>query len=215
MHRQYLCITVCCSVLQCVAVCCNVLQCVAVWCIVELEGLACWDVIRNQCSLLGRAKQQKTSYFQFYLQRYSWKKHSSSAKTWASPQTCLLHSNGEYPDKWVYINWLSALDRFLWLNWAGGSPSKIEEKKELKYVAVCCSVLQCVVVFCGVIQCDAQRMEERQCCSMSQCFAWCRSVLQCFKVCCSVLWCDPSWCRAWRCDEGCYLCCIAVHCSAM
>jgi len=41
------------------------------------------------------------------------------------------------------------------------------------FVAVCCSVLQCVAVCCSVLQCVAV------CCSVLQCVAVCCSVLQC------------------------------------
>ena len=67
------------------------------------------------------------------------------------------------------------------------------------YVAVCCSVLQCVVVYCSVLQFipvwdpsgisrrSAFNMHVAVCCSVLQCFAVCCSVLQCVAVCCSVL----------------------------
>jgi len=45
------------------------------------------------------------------------------------------------------------------------------------YVAMCCSVLQCVVVCFSVLQCVAV------CCSVLQCVAVCCSVLQCVAVC--------------------------------
>jgi len=41
------------------------------------------------------------------------------------------------------------------------------------FVAVCCSVLQCVAVYCSVLQCAAE----------------CYSVLQCVAVCCGILKC--------------------------
>jgi len=68
---------------------------------------------------------------------------------------------------------------------------------ELQYVAVCCSVLQCVAVcrsrrpttciydapgytyLCREMQCVAV------CCSVLQCVAVCCSVLQCVAVCCT------------------------------
>ena len=56
------------------------------------------------------------------------------------------------------------------------------------FVAVCCSVLQCVAVCCSVLQCAAV------CCSVLQCAAVCCSVLQCVAVCCSVLQCVAVCC---------------------
>ena len=50
---------------------------------------------------------------------------------------------------------------------------------EFAYVAVCCSVLQCVTVYCSVLQC------VEVCRSVLQCVAVCCSVLQCLGVCCS------------------------------
>ena len=58
------------------------------------------------------------------------------------------------------------------------------------FVAVCCSVLQCVEVCCSVLQCVAVCSSMLQyvavCCSVLQCVAVCCSVLQCVAVCCSV-----------------------------
>jgi len=51
----------------------------------------------------------------------------------------------------------------------------------LRYVAVFCSVLQCVAVHT-----QAQTRVEAACCSVLQCVAVCCSVLQCVAVCCSV-----------------------------
>ena len=51
----------------------------------------------------------------------------------------------------------------------------------LQYVAVCCSVLQCVAVCFSVLQYAAM------CCSVLQCAAVCCGVLQYAAVCCSVL----------------------------
>ena len=49
------------------------------------------------------------------------------------------------------------------------------------FVAVWCSVLQCVAVLCSVLQCFAVW------CSALQCVAVLCSVLQCFAVCCNAL----------------------------
>jgi len=56
---KYLCVAVCCRVLQCVAACgsvwqcvvesCSVLQCVAVWC----SALQCADVCCKRCDILS------------------------------------------------------------------------------------------------------------------------------------------------------------------
>jgi len=46
------------------------------------------------------------------------------------------------------------------------------------YVAVCCSVLQCVAVCCSVLQCVAV------CCSHSSALLWLLCMLQCLAVCC-------------------------------
>jgi len=78
-------------------------------------------------------------------------------------------------------------------------------KDGVSYVAVCCSVLQCVAVCCSVLQCVAVCCSVLQChlngchtpmsksaekvCPMLQCVAVCCSVLQCVAVCCSVLQC--------------------------
>ena len=64
------------------------------------------------------------------------------------------------------------------------------------YVAVCCSVLQCVAV----------------CCSVLQCVAVCWSVLQYVAVCCSA--CCSVVQRGIQHDIGSVLQCIAVCCSA-
>ena len=60
--------------------------------------------------------------------------------------------------------------------------------RRVKYVAACCSVLQCAAVCCSVLQCAAA------CCSVLQCVAVCCSVLQCIAVCCSVLQCIVACC---------------------
>jgi len=81
-----------------------------------------------------------------------------------------------------------------------------------QYVAVRCSVLQCVAVpkegaclheCCSVLQYDVV-------CSVLQCFAMCCSVLQCVAVCCSVLQCVAV-CRSTAPNEGaCPHECVAV-----
>ena len=49
----------------------------------------------------------------------------------------------------------------------------------LLYIAVSCSVLQCVAVYCSALQCAAV------CCSVLQCAAVSRHLLQRDTVCCS------------------------------
>jgi len=58
------------------------------------------------------------------------------------------------------------------------------------FIAVSCSVSQCVAVFHSVLQCFTL------CCSVSQCVAVFHSVLQCFTVCCGVLQCVAVRCSA-------------------
>jgi len=99
--------------------------------------------------------------------------------------------------------------RYIWIYW----------------VAVCCSVMQCVAVWCSVMQCDAVWCSVLQCvavcCSVIQCVAVCCSLLQCVAVCCSVLQC-VWWnaCRLWsRSFAGMYEYivseCVAVCCSVL
>jgi len=57
----------------------------------------------------------------------------------------------------------------------------------LQYVAVCCSVLQCVVDVYNMILSFARR--ESFVCASLQCVAVCCSMLQCVAVYCSVLQC--------------------------
>jgi len=60
------------------------------------------------------------------------------------------------------------------------------------YVAVYCSVLQCVAIY--------QMMRvSAECCSVLQCVAVFYSVLQCVAVCCSVLQCVAVCCSVWQC----------------
>jgi hypothetical protein len=56
------------------------------------------------------------------------------------------------------------------------------------FVAVCCSVLQCVAVRCGVIQCFVEGIKPKVevSCSVLQYGVVCCSVLQCVSVRCSV-----------------------------
>jgi len=68
--------------------------------------------------------------------------------------------------------------------------------RDLRCVAVCCSVLQCVAVRCSVLQCCNVSQCVAACCSVLQCVAVCYSVLQCVAVRCSV-----SQCVAVCCDE--------------
>jgi len=60
----------------------------------------------------------------------------------------------------------------------------IEAAKAKNYVAVCCSVLQCVAVCCSVL---LELMIEAA--KAKECVAVCCSVLQCVGVCCSVMKC--------------------------
>jgi len=56
----------------------------------------------------------------------------------------------------------------------------------MQYVAVCCSVLQCVAVWCTLIVFVLQCVTA--CCGVSQCVAKvavCFSGLQCVAICCS------------------------------
>jgi len=68
--------------------------------------------------------------------------------------------------------------------WAG---CELWVRRQVKFFAACCSVLQCVAVWCSVVQCGAA------CCSVLQCVAVCCSVVQCGAqcdvACCSVLQC--------------------------
>ena len=67
--------------------------------------------------------------------------------------------------------------------WIKLTPLSSDSESAAVYVAVCCSVLQCVVVCCSVLHCVAE------CCSVLQCVAVCCSVLQCVAVCCNMLQC--------------------------
>jgi len=75
----------------------------------------------------------------------------------------------------------------------------------LQYVAVCCSMLQCVAAYvyhcCGVLQRDAV------CCSMLQCVAVCCSrhvpLLRCVAVYCSMLHCVAVCCSKLQYDAAC------------
>jgi len=75
----------------------------------------------------------------------------------------------------------------------------------LHYVAVCCTMLQCVVVCCSVLHCVAL------CCTVSQnvaaCVAVCCSVWQCGAVCCSALQCVAVRCGVKQ--------RVAAYCSAL
>jgi len=66
------------------------------------------------------------------------------------------------------------------------------------FVAVCCSVLQCVALCYSVLQCVAVCYSVLQCvavcCSVLQCIAVCGSMLQYVAVCCSVLQCVAVCC---------------------
>jgi len=79
-----------------------------------------------------------------------------------------------------------------------GAIKKICDQLVLRvFVAVCCSVLQCVcsvfAVCCSVLQCTAA------CCCVLQCVAECYRVLQCIAVCCSVLQCVAVCCSVLQC----------------
>jgi len=65
-----------------------------------------------------------------------------------------------------------------------------------QYVAVCCSVFQCVAVLLVIDQ-SLARIRVQVCCSVLQCVAVCCSVLQCAAVCCSVC-CSVLQCNATR-----------------
>jgi len=75
----------------------------------------------------------------------------------------------------------------------------------LQFVAVCCSVLQCVAIFLqfsgGLSSLSFPHPHLYRliyvavCCSALQCVAVCCSVLQCVAVCCSVLQCDAVCCN--------------------
>ena len=62
------------------------------------------------------------------------------------------------------------------------------------YIAVCCSVLQCVAVCCSVLQCEMSSSPHPTSsfrtlhCSVLHCVAVCCSVLQYVAVCCSANW---------------------------
>jgi len=60
----------------------------------------------------------------------------------------------------------------------------------LQFVAVCCSLLQCVVVWCSALQYGAVH------CSMLQCVVVQCSALQYVAVHCSLLQCGVVWCNA-------------------
>ena len=55
-----------------------------------------------------------------------------------------------------------------------------------QFVAVCCSVLQCVAGGCSVLQCVAVT-HKKEPCALEQTVT--HSLLQCVAVCCSVLQC--------------------------
>jgi len=76
---------------------------------------------------------------------------------------------------------------------------RAHEKACLKFLCMCCSVLQCVAVCCSVLQCVAM------CCSVLQRVAVCCSVLQCVAVCSNALQCVAVRRSALQ--------CVAVHCS--
>ena len=99
------------------------------------------------------------------------------------------------------------------------------------YVAVCCSVLQCVAVCCSVLQCAAVCWSILQgvavCCSVLQCAEVyrfhimrlvdrvtrsCVAVLQCVAVCCSVLQCLAVCCSVLQYVA---VCCSVLHCVAL
>ena len=78
--------------------------------------------------------------------------------------------------------------------------ASLKERLPLKFVAVCCSVLQCVTVCCS-LQCVAMKLAAKKAslkkkvmpqdyCIVSQCVAVCRSGLRHFAVFCSVLPCN-------------------------
>ena len=97
--------------------------------------------------------------------------------------------------------------------------------KVAAYVAVCCSVLQCVTVRCNVLQRVAVPLETCQgaysiclyslrlltqlCCSVVQCGAVCCSALQCVAVCFSVLQCVAVYCSVLQCVA---VCCSVLQC---
>jgi len=65
----------------------------------------------------------------------------------------------------------------------------------LQYVAVCCSVLQCVAVcYLGSIVCDRDPQDTTFDYSYTSFIALCCSVLQCVAVCCSVVQCIAVYC---------------------
>ena len=78
-------------------------------------------------------------------------------------------------------------------------PFAMEWLLAVGFVAVCCSVLQCVAVCCSALQCVAV------CCSVLQCVALCRIVSHCVAVCCSVLQYVAVCCSVLQ--------CVAVCCS--
>ena len=82
----------------------------------------------------------------------------------------------------------------------------------LSPLTVYCSVLQCVAVFGSVLQYlnDENGGDAfiAVCCSVLQCVASCRSVLQCVVVCCSVLQCVAVCCSVLQCVA---VCCSVEH----
>jgi len=99
----------------------------------------------------------------------------------------------------------------------------------LRYVAVRCSVWQCLAVPCIALRFFAFRRwplaswqhamlrYKAVCCSVLQCVAVCCSVLQCAAVCCSVLQCAAVCCSVLQCAA---VCCgmmqyVAVRTSAL
>jgi len=63
---------------------------------------------------------------------------------------------------------------------------------DVRRVAMCCNVLQCVA--CNLLQCVAM------CCRMLQCLCSCvRNVVRCVAICCNVLQCVAMCCRMLKC----------------
>jgi len=99
----------------------------------------------------------------------------------------------------------------------------------LQYVAVRCSMLQCVAVFfprhtspsltpcCSVWSCCSALQGVAVCCSVLQCIAVCCSVLQCVAVCCNVVMSYQILASLHSCTMGCCktLQHIATHCSTL
>jgi len=139
------CIVACCSVVRCVAMCCGVLQCVAV----------CCSAMHNVCPHSCVCGQHMVSCGAHMVSHIVW--HILSYPS-VSPCICCMRCSVLQCVAVPHMVSHSCVIPCLWstyVNWC--IDSNMPHVPRMMYVAVCCSVLQCVAVCRSTLPCVVMR----------------------------------------------------------